>query len=275
MKCWGRNDYGQLGYGDKVARGASLSQMGTSLPFVDLGSALNGKVQKITLGLDFTCAWTAVSYTFKCWGKNLLGQLGQGDTKARGDDAFEMGDALLAVSLGTPALDVNVGGEHGCARLTDGTAKCWGANALGQLGLGDAVPRGTTSGQMGTSLPVINYGSGMLGPVLVGGAQTCVQLLTLEVRCWGNNDFGQLGRGDAVSRGMVPADMGANLVNINLAATIDKVVMGNTHACALLAGKVKCWGDNRSGQLGLGDTVIRGDNPSEMGLSLAYVDVGL
>ena len=38
VKCWGRNSYGQLGYGDQISRGNMPNQMGDNLPYVDLGS---------------------------------------------------------------------------------------------------------------------------------------------------------------------------------------------------------------------------------------------
>ena len=45
--------------------------------------------------------------------------------------------------------------------------------------------------------------------------------------------------------------------------------------CAVLDdATLKCWGNNASGQLGLGDTTNRGDDAGEMGDSLSAVDLG-
>ena len=53
------------------------------------------------------------------------------------------------------------------------------------------------------------------------------------------------------------------------------VSSGGIHACAILDNdKIKCWGSNHSGRLGLGDTDHRGDDTGEMGDNLPYVDLG-
>jgi hypothetical protein len=50
---------------------------------------------------------------------------------------------------------------------------------------------------------------------------------------------------------------------------------GEYGSCRLFEdGRVKCWGANSYGLLGLGDTENRGDEPSEMGLALPFVDLG-
>jgi cysteine-rich repeat protein len=91
----------------------------------------------------------------KCWGYNEYGQLGLGDTAHRGDSAGEMGDSLPAVSLGAgkSAVALAAGHAHTCARLNDDSVKCWGLNNYGQLGLGDNDPRGDNTGEMADALP--------------------------------------------------------------------------------------------------------------------------
>jgi Regulator of chromosome condensation (RCC1) repeat len=53
------------------------------------------------------------------------------------------------------------------------------------------------------------------------------------------------------------------------------VATGELHTCAILDDhRVKCWGHNAEGQLGLGDTKDRGGDPSTMGDNLPTVDLG-
>eukprot|EP01083_Nonionella_stella_P223950 797577_1 len=90
VKCWGYNLHGQLGYGDTNNRG-DLSE-------IDLGSSFIPK--QITGGDSHTCALSTHNKV-KCWGYNLWGALGTGDTNNRGDAANEMGESLLEIDLGT------------------------------------------------------------------------------------------------------------------------------------------------------------------------------
>ena len=73
-------------------------------------------------------------------------------------------------------------------------------------------------------------------------------------------------------RGDQPGEMGDNLPAVDLGLTATAVVAGDDHRCALLpGGRLKCWGGNDDGQLGLGDTGNRGDQPNEMGANLPFV----
>jgi len=110
----------------------------------------------ITAGSAHSC-YMLDNGSVKCWGKNNLGQLGLGDTSTRGDNSSEMGDNLTIVDLGSgrTATALEAGDYHTCAILDNASVKCWGANAAGQLGLGDTNNRGDGSGEMGDNLPVI------------------------------------------------------------------------------------------------------------------------
>jgi alpha-tubulin suppressor-like RCC1 family protein len=130
-----------------------------------------------------------------------------------------MGATLPAVNLGPgrTALQLTAGLAHTCARLDDGSLKCWGANFVGQLGLGDGQSRGDGPGKLGASLPPVDLGLGRTALQLTaGGGHTCARLDDGSVKCWGANGNGQLGLGDTQSRGDGPAEMGAALPAVQL-----------------------------------------------------------
>ncbi len=277
VKCWGYNAYGQLGYGDTSDRGDGASEMGSNLPTVDLG---NGRTATaIAAGYHHTCA-VLDDGTVKCWGRNNFGQLGYGDTQDRGDGASEMGNNLPTVALGAgrTAKRITAGFYHTCAILDDGSAKCWGQNNYGQLGQGDTNNRGDAAGEMGDNLPAIALGTGRSVTVTApGNTHSCAVLDDDTVKCWGRNNFGQLGYGDTQDRGDGASEMGDNLPTVALGAgrTARSIATGLFHStCALLDDDtVKCWGQNNYGQLGQGDTNVRGDGAGEMGANLLAIDL--
>lgn len=87
------------------------------------------------------------------------------------------------------------GGGHACAVLQDGTVRCWGANASGQLGTGasdagpapeyEATPRRVVGIANATSVAAVGRGT---------SGSSCVVSGAGEVACFGSNLWGQLGR---------------------------------------------------------------------------------
>ncbi len=279
IKCWGNNDYGELGLGDTWDRGDGPGEMGDSLPAVDLGAGRTATA--VAAGGRHSCALLD-NGVVKCWGRNDDGELGLGDTATRGDGPGEMGDSLPAVDLGADrtATAITAGNEpHTCALLDNGQVKCWGRNYYGELGLGDTATRGDGPGEMGDSLPAVDLGADRTATAITAGTDghTCALLDNGQVKCWGGNGGGQLGSGDTATRGDGPGEMGDSLPAVDLGAdrTATAVTAGLFHTCAVLDnGQIKCWGDNDQGELGLGDTATRGDGPGQMGDSLPAVDLG-
>lgn len=159
----------------------------------------------------------------------------QSDT-ANGD-AFDV--ARDGPSTAAPfALDVVGGGYHTCARLMDGTVRCWGENELGELGNG-------TSANASTPVPVSNL-TGVTALAL-GPNHTCAVVAGGTVACWGDNAYGQLGDG-TTHRSYVP-------VAVRGLAGAVALALGERHSCAALSdGSVVCWGNNDLGQIGTGAT---------------------
>jgi cysteine-rich repeat protein len=221
VKCWGENNHGELGIEKNIPSWGNMpDQMGDNLPAVDLGTGK--KAVAISCGYRFTCA-LASDGTIKCWGLNSEGQLGLGDKKARGEKPGQMGDNLPGVDLGSgkTAVAISAGNAHACALLNDGSLKCWGSNWNGRLGLGlpglsDASNRGDKPGEMGDSLPAVDLGTGKKAAAVSAGSQTCALLMDGTVKCWGLNEFGELGLGNTVDRGDEPGEMGDNLPAVDL-----------------------------------------------------------
>lgn len=277
IKCWGHSFNGRLGYEDLNNRGNAAGEMGDDLPRVNLGTGHTAL--QIATGFSHTCA-RLDDATVKCWGGNLQGQLGYGDTTDRGDGQGEMGNNLPTLDLGAgrTAVKITVGGDHACAMLDDATVKCWGRNSNGQLGYGDTNNRGNAPGEMGDDLPQVDLGTGRTAlQIEAQGLHTCVLLDDSTVKCWGHGAFGQLGYGDTSDRGDGPGEMGDDLPTVDLGTgrTAVRIALGNEHTCALLDdATVKCWGHSFNGRLGYGDTNNRGNAPGEMGDNLAAVDLG-
>ena len=271
VKCWG-NASNPLGLGDPYNRGDQAGTMGDALPAIDLGTGRTATA--IAVGQN-ACA-ILDDHTLKCWGDNSSGALGQEDLLPRGANPNEMGDALPAVSLGTgrTAMQTLVAGGASCARLDNGCVKCWGSNYFGILSDNyNYAGTGWEANTMGDNLACINLGTGRTAVDIVGIEHSvCARLDDATTRCWGYNQSGELGLGDTAERTDVttlPAlDLGAPPLQIASSANA-------ANFCARMPdGSVKCWGPNSFGQLGLGDTQNRGDQPNQMGSNLPTVDLG-
>ncbi len=157
-----------------------------------------------------------------------------------------------AEAAGADALGIAAGGGHSCALFEGGTAKCWGDNFRGQLG------DGTLTASRTLPAPVCASGSGAGCPALAGiaslaaggsgGDHTCALTTTGGVKCWGQNDRGQLGIGSLDGdTHPLPLDVSG------LSSGVVAVATGESHSCAVLdTGGVKCWGDDGGAKLGDG-----------------------
>ena len=84
--------------------------------------------------------------------------------------------------------------------------------------------------------------------ISAGERHTCARLRSGQVRCWGRNEFGQLGDGSTLDKSTPVAVAGVT--------DAVEIAAGGGHSCARLStGELTCWGFNRSGQLGDGTTM--------------------
>lgn len=244
-----------------------------------IGHSVSVPAASVVAGKSHTCAILGDGGV-KCWGSNIHGKLGYGDSLDRGDGVNETGDFLPRVELGSDrtARQIAIGDSHTCALLDNSSVKCWGFNTEGQLGYEDGQRRGDDPNEMGDFLPIVDLGTGRSAVEIAAGLlHTCALLDDGSVKCWGSGQSGRLGYEDVQFRGVFPDTMGDFLPTVDLGTgrTGIQIVIGNSHTCVLLDdATVKCWGANGQGQLGYGDMENRGDEADEMGDLLPIVDLG-
>jgi alpha-tubulin suppressor-like RCC1 family protein len=146
----------------------------------------------VVAGARYTCALIQDGAVW-CWGASAAGQTGVLSDSAQFAPAPVRGVARvvqLAASTAFecgPGIDgdtlcLELGVDHTCALVGDGSVWCWGDNARGELGTGDWVSRATPR-------PV----PGVVGAteVSAGGFVSCAQTAA-GLMCWGDNAYGQL-----------------------------------------------------------------------------------
>lgn len=258
VRCWGMNSYGQLGYGNMDYIGDQPDEM----PPVKGDINLNGVAKQLVAGGEHNCVLLGAGIV-RCWGKGDYGQLGYNSTSSIGDNPNEM-----------PPKDVNVGGivvqlaaglNHTCALLNSGHVRCWGYGKDGQLGYDSTDNIG--NGQIPMPPPNINV-EGKVVQIAAGSSSShiCVLLDSGKIKCWGRNDYGQLGYGNTKNIGdgnvpMPPPD-------VDVGESVIQITTGFYHTCALLeSGNARCWGLGSNGQLGYNNKSSIGDDevPSVFG----------
>lgn len=263
VRCWGRGSAGQLGYADTEDVGDDAQDDLSSIQVALGGSALH-----VVTGGTHSCA-LLVGGAVRCWGDSLHGQLGYGSTGTIGDD--EHPAAAGPVSLGANATSLVTALSHTCAILAGGGVRCWGHNFLGQLGLGTSgVGTNVGDNEVPTAAAPVSLG-GAVEELACGASHCCARLSSGGVRCWGDNNRGQLGQGDTVRIGDNEQPSSAPL--LQLGGTPSSIHAGpeGTHSCAIFppSNGYRCWGRGTEGQLSTTIAVNIGDNelPSAMPLT--------
>jgi alpha-tubulin suppressor-like RCC1 family protein len=243
VRCWGENGAGQLGDGTVVDDHEPA----------DVAGVVSG-IADVAAGSGHSCALTTGGGV-KCWGDNAFGQLGDGTLTPQHEPVDVAG-------LGSGVAGITSGSDHVCALLTSGAVTCWGNNLVGELGNGESGMGNHSSSPVSVcTAPGVGAactgGVPLSDVVAIGAGQrhTCAVLSTGVVRCWGLNEFGQIGdntAGDGNPDTFDHIRVHPTTV-ISFSGTAVSVSGGSGHTCALnTGGLVQCWGLNDFGQLGDG-----------------------
>ena len=216
--CWGFNDFGQLGDGTRTTRSSPVAVSGLSTGVV-----------KIATGFWHSCAVLS-NGTARCWGRNSWGNLGNGTSTDS--------NTPVQVSGITNAIDIAASAHATCAILATGALTCWGHNGYGELANG-------TGASSNVPVPVPSLTSGVTD---VSGTETfyCATTASGAAKCWGRNDWSNLGDGTTTMR-TTPVDV------LGITSGAVRITVLRHSACAVTgSGGVMCWGYGGSGQNGNG-----------------------
>ena len=133
-----------------------------------------------------------------------------------------------AIDLGTgrTAVAVSAGGSHTCAILDNGDMKCWGRDHQGQLGDG-----GANTDTSAPSSTAIDLGTGRTAVAVSAGMDyTCAILDNGEAKCWGVDNFGQLGDDSAFQSVNAPS---STAIDLGTGRTAVAVAAGAQSTCTI------------------------------------------
>ncbi len=218
-------------------------------------------------GTNRTCA--ILSNNVWCWGKNNMGQLGDGTTS---DSNIPVKVRSIGDMRNGEIIDIFTAQHHSCVLTKSSTGRriyCWGDNRSGQLGNSDF---GGSYSAVPIEIKVVGLAatsdfSGNKISAIGGTGDTSCAIASGKVYCWGSNRFGQLGYGSPGSPGYSAAPVminsgGSNGIPNNYSAT--KLSTGGSRSqtmCVITTEKrAYCWGQAKFGQLGVGP--VAGDNYS-------------
>jgi hypothetical protein len=254
-------------------------------------AALAATATRVMAGDGINCARLA-SGVVQCWGGNAFGTLGIGDVPCMPNDEGVC-TRLLSGPIDDPVrnlegrviTDIELNQAHACALDSRGDLSCWGRNDQSRAGYPHAI-YGTVLGappsplNLGADVDVIAVG--------LGTRHGCALDAKGFIRCWGEagpklgyampREEGVAGVGGTLN----PSEQYELMENLGVVQLGDTdaeagadrslvVFSGGQHNCAIMAsGAVRCWGSNRSGELGYGDFAQIGDIGGEQLPTEAY-----
>jgi alpha-tubulin suppressor-like RCC1 family protein len=247
-RCWGNNEYGL--YAPKEVRTLhEATPLPPEMPAATQWSARSANVCGVRPDGG---VW--------CLGDDTMGTLGDGRSFHAPCWRKEVDCSPKPVTVAglTDVAEVSLGGDFACARLNDGRVACWGEGEAGQLGDGKE-----THGRCAfadteldcSRTPVMVEGLVDAVQIGCGTWHCCARTRAGEVRCWGDNDAGQLGVATTASRcrsaTRKPFDCSRTPMIVQGLPNVADLSTGNHATCALTeAGEVWCWGADAGGQLG-------------------------
>ncbi len=163
---------------------------------------------------------------------------------------------IVTMPDGLQATSIAGLGAQQCAVLTDASVACWGLKNL------EPVVNSFPIATQGPPERVVLPSPGTAKVVAAGGKVSCAILTDDRLACWGDNTYGQLGRGTTSFFEQTPM-----IVPLPGPGTAKAVSVADGHLCAVLTdGSLACWGNGSSGVLGIGEAEGSFPTPSIVAL---------
>jgi alpha-tubulin suppressor-like RCC1 family protein len=206
LKCWGSNEFGQLGDGTTENRSSPVT--------IDPGTSY----VKVAAGAFHTCGITSLS-NLKCWGRNNYGQIGDKTTTTK----------LTPVTIdGTIKYStINTLSNFNCGITSTGALKCWGHNSEGQLG--DATRTNKLA-------PTRIDSTLLYAHISTGHVHSCGLTTDKRLRCWGSNIDRQFGDGTTTSS-LAPKTIVTNSTSLGIIADESSTCLLSSQAALTCSGK--------------------------------------
>jgi alpha-tubulin suppressor-like RCC1 family protein len=248
--CWGSNQLGQLG---------DHTTIDSSKP-VPVDTTL--RFSSITAGDRTTCGiardGTNKGGAAYCWGENTFGQIGTSElTENCGSQPCVTSprpvSSPLKASNPLKFSKIATNRTGSCGLTVSGDIYCWGDNGNGQLGQGDmaghpedakCTSRPCSKVPIAVKAPAAVKGELKFSTISVGDGTNCAVALDGRMFCWGDGQYGQLGKGSTIPAQTLPVQAKGRL-------RFATVAIGVFTACGVATDRaVYCWGGDMDDALG-------------------------
>jgi hypothetical protein len=198
----------------------------------------------VSAGYLFTCGVGNNGFGY-CWS----GENSPDRTTGAGRAATANVAEFWRIEGGLRFKSLSVGSFHACGVTTAAEGFCFGSNREEQLG--------TASDEDFSQFPSPVAGSHRFRAIAAGYGHTCAITTESKALCWGELGFFPTSKPTPVAGALV----------------FQSITSGSRFSCALADGRVYCWGDNVSNQLGVSGPKVFSWNPIHVEKDLTFREV--